>query len=70
MFNIFIKVVRINLFSVCVCVYIYTHTYTHKCRTDSISFPGATKVLDITTQDQRGVPIEVIRVTVLKLHKI
>ena len=27
-------------------------------------------MLEVTTQDQRGVPIEVIEVTILKLHKI
>ena len=40
------------------------------CRTGSTCLPGAVGAHEVTTQDQRGVPVEAIGVTVLELHEI
>ena len=39
------------------------------CRTDSTGFPGAVRVLEITTQDQNA-QVEIIGAKVSKLHEI
>ena len=39
------------------------------CRTDSTSFPGAVRALEITTQDQNA-QVEIIGAKMLELHEI
>ena len=46
------------------------HTHIYLCRTDSTCLPGAAGAPKVTTQDQRGVPVGAIRVTVSELHEI